>query len=112
MTSTQFTNSSLQANYTYASNPDHYIGHPNWDTTHPLTKQQCINALSSSDMMGGWVRQSSIGFCFCDLCARQVGEVHRPACRFSGGKVGNLNDQLVAADEAVIEIPSTWCVIG
>ena len=60
------------------------------DKKYPLTLLQCNNALQSTDMRNGWIRQLNTTL-FCDLCTKNLGESHRPACKFNG-VVGNLKN--------------------
>ena len=96
MKSKPFTQSDLNENREYALNSEHSLGHPDWDATHALSLLQCTNIKYSSDL--GWLRLGK-GYCFCDMCSRKVGAVHRPACKFHG-IVGNLNDVSREAPQA------------
>ena len=112
MASIQFTVKRLSANHKYVTKlVDYDAEHPKWDTEYPLTAQQCKNSKESYDMTQGWLRKGKDGSCFCDMCAKKFGEVHRPTCLFSGGIVGNLGN-LEPADEEEEVVSSSVCVIA
>ena len=79
MISTQITPHLIKDNLYYAQYSDHDVGHPSWKSEYPLTATQCIQALNSKDMMCGYIRIGKNG-CFCDMCDKTIGELHRPAC--------------------------------
>jgi len=112
MASTQFTKKYLDDNYKYATGlVDYDNEHPNWNPEYPLTALQCETSMLSSDMMVGWLRKGKEGSCFCDMCAKKFGEVHRPACLFNGGIVGNL-DNMVPDEKEDEVVSSSVCVIA
>uniref|UniRef100_A0A6C0B4H5 Uncharacterized protein n=1 Tax=viral metagenome TaxID=1070528 RepID=A0A6C0B4H5_9ZZZZ len=92
MTSTQLTNQDLEDNKKYAAAHELSRNHSSWNSKYVMTLRQCTNAETSRDAAMGYLRKGSDGSCFCDMCSKNLGEIHRPACLFGGGRVGNLND--------------------